>query len=776
MTDPGPARVRGRLPGDQRRRRFDWTAEAALVSITVVSGAGMTRLFVGTSFMRDVLAIGLASHLVAAAARRTRLPLVAAAALSAGCLAVTTTVLRYGATAWLALPTSETVRSVRDHLTDGWNTAGSSSAPVEPVPGLVLTAGFALWTAAFLADTAAFRWRAYVSALAPGTGLFLFTAAVGTDGGQAEHAVLFCASAAGALVALRLRDRRRDNWIEARPGRGARALGRTGAVGAAAAVVAGTFVGPMLPGADESPWLSLEEVAGTGGTRLVVSPLVQVRSRLVHGADVELFTVAVAEQSRQYWRLMSLDEFDGASWRARSQFGEAVGPLETTLDPSAAGTSLVQTVSLTGLVGEYLPAAYELLRVLDDGGTAMQYEASSGALIKAPRASREDSGGLVYAVESVLPSIADPGLLEAARTDTVEPAFLAFNTRLPDDVRDLVGAEARRVTAGADSDYRRALDLQDYFWAEGRFAYDTDVARNTGIEDLEDFLFEVRAGYCEQFASAYAAMARSVGLPARVAVGFTWGEWDPDRSAYAVRGEHAHAWPEVYFAGTGWMRFEPTPGRGGPDDFAVTGRVPDQAGFDPEAEAAADAADEDAPGFGSESAAESRPGPAPAPPDAGAAKASSDSASDDSPGPAAPAAVLAGVLALAVLGLAAGLVPGSRILARHRRRARLADDPAGLVEELWAEALSSLEMIGLGPRPSETPLELAARLRSAHETTGPVDELAALATAGRYAKETQQQAANRAGVLTARVVRACRGRASLRRRLVTALNPATILR
>ena len=271
-------------------------------------------------------------------------------------------------------------------------------------------------------------------------------------------------------------------------------------------------------------------------------------------------------------------------------------------------------------------------------------------------------------------------------------------------------------------------------------------------------------------------MARSVGLPARVAVGFTWGEWDPDRSAYAVRGEHAHAWPEVYFAGTGWVRFEPTPGRGGPDDFAVTGRVPDQAGFDPEDAAAADAADEDAAGLGSESAAERRPAPLARAPDAGAVTSASDSASDDAPGPAAPAAVLAGVLALAVLGMAAGLVPGSRILARHRRRARLADDSAGLVEESWAEALSSLEMIGLGPRPSETPLELAARLRSAHEATGPVDELAALATVGRYAKETRQQAAIRADVLAAKVVAACRRRAGLRRRLVTSLNPATILR
>ncbi len=71
---------------------------------------------------------------------------------------------------------------------------------------------------------------------------------------------------------------------------------------------------------------------------------------------------------------------------------------------------------------------------------------------------------------------------------------------------------------------------------------------------------QTRRGYCEMFAGTYAAMARSIGLPSRVAVGFTPGDADPDDpTLYTVRGEHAHAWPEVYFGGVGWVRFEPTP-------------------------------------------------------------------------------------------------------------------------------------------------------------------------------------------------------------------------
>ena len=769
MTAAAPAR-------GVRSGPYDWLAEAALASVTVAVTVGMTRLFLGTAFLRDALALGLASHLVAGAARRAKLSTLAAVLLSGCSIAVTVTVLRYRDTAWLVLPTGDTLRAARDHLVEGWNVANGSSAPVGAVPGLVLVAGGALWVGAFLADTAAFRLRAPASAMAPASGVFVFTTVAGAADGRIRHAALFCATAAAALLALWLRDRRKDAWIELRPGRGTRAMGRAGAAAASLAVLVGAAAGPVLPGAEAAPWVDIAGLDADDGSRVVLSPLVQLRSRLVHSSDRELFTVAVPQESRQYWRLMSLDEFDGNAWRARSQFSDAAGPVASTLDPSAAGPSLVQTMSVTGLGNDYLPAAHELRRVLDNGGVAMEYEASSGALIKALRYSIRGPNRFTYTVESVLPNVNDPDVLRDADTSVLEAGFLAFNTDVPDDVRDLVQAEAERVTAGAGSDYQRALELQDYFWVGGRFRYDLNVAQNHGIDDLEAFLFDVRAGYCEQFASAYAAMARSVGLPTRVAVGFTWGEWDPERGAYAVRGEHAHAWPEVYFAGTGWVRFEPTPGRGGPDDFAVTGRVADQASFDPDVVVAASTDDgsvpEPGPGSGTgapDAAARSRPDPrtgrpAPEPTPAEAPAA----------GGAGP--VLLGALALAALSLPLGLVPGLRRLRRRRDRARRADDPAGLIELAWADALKALALIRLGSRPCETPLELARRVRSVRSAVGPVDELAALATHGRYARDTPAAMAIRASLVASLVVGACRRQASLRRRLAAALDPSTLVR
>jgi transglutaminase-like putative cysteine protease len=92
---------------------------------------------------------------------------------------------------------------------------------------------------------------------------------------------------------------------------------------------------------------------------------------------------------------------------------------------------------------------------------------------------------------------------------------------------------------------------------------------------MKDFLAE-RRGYCEQFAGTYAAVARMLGLPSRVAVGFTPGE-QRDDGRYYVQGKYAHAWPEIYFDGVGWVPFEPTPERGNPTEESYTGVAAAQA-------------------------------------------------------------------------------------------------------------------------------------------------------------------------------------------------------
>ena len=107
------------------------------------------------------------------------------------------------------------------------------------------------------------------------------------------------------------------------------------------------------------------------------------------------------------------------------------------------------------------------------------------------------------------------------------------------------------------------------------FQYSLDVKQGHGNRAIEDFL-ERRTGYCEQFAGTFAAMARHLGMPARVAVGYTPGTLG-EEGQYSVAGRNAHAWPEVWFDGLGWVPFEPTPGRGAPGTEQYTGVSPEQA-------------------------------------------------------------------------------------------------------------------------------------------------------------------------------------------------------
>lgn len=821
---PPPGESNDRASAPPRSALYDWLSEAALVSVTAVVAVGLSRLFTDWSYLREVLALALVTHVIGSAARRARLSTFSAALLCGGSLVLTATMLLYPESAWLVFPTADTLGAARDHLIDAWSVVNASPSPVVPAPGLVLCAGAALSLCAFLADTAAFRMRAAVTAVVPASVVFGFTVAAGTGDGAVRHGALFSAAVGASMVALWLRNRRVEAWIEPGPGRGVLAMARAGSSALALAVVAGAAAGPWLPGAGAEPWVDLArfEVTdaapwvdrptpdpepwadfaappvdgsssdGTGtadpdGPRVLVSPLVQVRSRLVELSDRELFTVAVLPEERQYWRLTSLDEFDGNGWRARSNYADAAGALAATVDPSIAGPAFVQTVSLLGLGNSYLPVAYEPRRVIDDGGTAMEYESASGSLIKSRRDALAGPGRFSYVVESVIPVIDDPDRLRSADTSVLDPDFLALNTRLPDGARDVVLEEARRVTEDARSDYHRALLLQDHLRLDGGFRYDLEVHSGHGIDSLEEFLFDVRAGYCQQFASAYAAMARSIGLPTRVAVGFTWGEWDSGRGAqgaYVVRGEHAHAWPEVYFAGAGWVRFEPTPGRGAPGDFAITGHVANQAGRRPEGassafqqgqgatEATGDADGSGFAGLRSPSGESAGPGPD----GVGDAGRPGDSASGGPLGLGAPGLVTAGVLVLVAVGLLLGSVPVLRRLGRSRRRARLADDPAGLIEEWWSDAVEAVALARLSPRAVETPLELARRVAAARPEVGPIEELALLATHGRYAADTSESMSVRAAVLGSRVVDACRRQVSLMSRLAAALDPSTLVR
>ena len=129
--------------------------------------------------------------------------------------------------------------------------------------------------------------------------------------------------------------------------------------------------------------------------------------------------------------------------------------------------------------------------------------------------------------------------------------------QLPREFPESVRAAAAEIASDAENPYDKAIALQSYLRA---LPYSTDVqAPPAGRDPVEWFLFESHTGFCTYYASAMITMMRSLGVPARLAVGFAPGRYDDSRGEWIVEARHYHAWPELYFPGFGWVEFEPTP-------------------------------------------------------------------------------------------------------------------------------------------------------------------------------------------------------------------------
>jgi len=122
--------------------------------------------------------------------------------------------------------------------------------------------------------------------------------------------------------------------------------------------------------------------------------------------------------------------------------------------------------------------------------------------------------------------------------------------------------QARRIVGDTRSPYSAAIALETWFRRTGGFTYDQQPPRRFGAPPLVEFVTKSKRGYCQHYAGAMALMLRYLGIPARVAAGFTSGKFDEDNEMWTVTDHQAHAWVEVWFAGWGWLPFDPTPGRG----------------------------------------------------------------------------------------------------------------------------------------------------------------------------------------------------------------------
>lgn len=698
-----------------RARGMLLATEVSLAALTCSAAFGLVRLFADASFVPQVVTAAVLAHVLAAGCRRRGLSVGVTVLLGGVGLALVLPWLVLGETTTLGLPTGETLEVARAHLSEAWAQFGEVKAPAPTLTGFVLASTAGAWGLALLADTAAFRANGLVEAMVPSSTLFVFGAALGAPRQRVVCTALFLSSLlAFWLCARAYRQLASPSWMTKTESRGTRSILRTGVLIGGTCVLAAVVLGPNLPGASAEPvipWRASDRASG--GSRVTVSPLVDIRTRIVDQAATEVFKVRSSERS--YWRLTALETFDGRIWSSSRKYRKAEGRLGTTVSEEDRVTQVVeQRFTVIALDSIWLPAAFRPVAI--DGSPA-RYDGESGSLL----AEAETAIGARYVVQSAIPRL-DADLLTAARRE-IPPEVAETYLDLPDGFPNNVTALAVGVVGDATAPYAQAKRLQDFF-RNGNFTYDLDVAAGHGDAALESFLFDTRRGYCEQFAGAYAAMARAAGLPARVAVGFTAGELGPD-GAFSVRGYHGHAWPEVYFDGVGWVAFEPTPGRGIPGGEAYTGLPEEQAApGSPNTPTTLATTTTVAPAGSTGSTTIPDLG------DLGSGETGFDTDPAPNPWPrrlTIAAAVLLGIPLLWVTGLFFG-----RASVRWRRRARATG--AQRLGVAWDEVGAVLARFGVPRRPSETPKEYAARA-SASARLDPelLAGLAGLTTVARYA-------------------------------------------
>lgn len=700
---------------------FDVGTELAVIAFSIAVVFGFARLFEGLDFFVPIAVVAVASHVVVTAVRWAGGGLFTAAAASLAGFALT---------AWLLFPPTTVVSDVgfgttalRAYGTDvalAWEQFQSVSAPAVATAPFLLLVAIVMWTVPFLSDWAAFRLQSPAESLIPGFAVFVFGAFFATDEMQILSTALLVFTAMFVILLHRSSATARVGaWLgEGAADRGQRSLVRVGIGILALTLVGGVSVAQALPGYDEPPLENFDPTTWDDSEppRVVLSPLVDIQSRLVDQPNIEVFSVQ--SPTRDYWRLTSLDVFDGQIWRSRGSFEGAEGGLDSNLPDGTTVQSVEQTFDIAALGQIWLPAAYEPTELLDaPADIELEYEPDSGTLIV--NRETEDSDGLQYTLRSQVP-LRDEAGVEAIRTagDNIPGDIADRYLELPADFSPRVSELAQTVIAeaGAVTPYDKALALQDFFQDDSLFSYSLDVQNGHGSSDIENFLFEVHAGYCEQFAGSYAAMARSVGLPARVAIGFTPGDFDETTGTYLVTGKHAHAWPEVWLDGVGWLRFEPTPGRGGPGDEAYTGLPEAQEGNAP---ATPDAEDEEAAG----------PVPGQAPPTTLPPEAPENSipAEPEEAQPAevtteviggTPASMLAtaskwiAILLGILLVLLSPLLYGEWRAARARSEVR--EDPRRRIGLAWNNSKSAVKLLGVPVAGSDTAREIASKAEKWH--------------------------------------------------------------
>ncbi|MEO8477031.1 MAG: DUF3488 and transglutaminase-like domain-containing protein [Actinomycetota bacterium] len=534
------------------------TALAATLLLAAATAFAFARVFEDHASTYRILVAGLASGAIACSLERRNLVL--ATATSALALVWAIALLVFPETLWHGLPSLDTIRAIADGATLVGEQARTQVAPTPPTDPLVLACVTGIWAATFSAHALAFRAGSPLLALVPPLALIAFADSVLEDMIRPLYGVAFLIAALAVIFADGLR--RMQGWgpVWTGPGKASRLLPSAGRgarrVGAAAVGLA--LISPLLlPGFGSQALLDFS----TRSDRVRIDPFVSIRASLTADEPRDLFTVQSSLAT--YWRMLALPDFDGSgfspdtSQETQDVSGDATLTDASAADPSVLAGSEQLTQSFTavddlGLL--WLPMAYPPARVEIDHGLTWAPETGTADL-----EDPIDEGGSYTAVSYLVQPTPEELRLVEFPTAAQNPRY----TALPSDTPVEIAAIAHSWSDDQTTTYDKIIAIQDTL-RNTDYTYDLGVPARDSSFSLVDFLTITKQGFCQQFSSAMAVLLRSLGIPARVAVGFTAGTYDPTTGLYTVSTNDAHAWVEVKFPTYGWLTFEPTPGRANP--------------------------------------------------------------------------------------------------------------------------------------------------------------------------------------------------------------------
>lgn len=458
------------------------------------------------------------------------------------------------------LPTPAGTADLLGVLSSGFSEIREQVTPAIPLDGLVALTVLLVGTLTLVVDLVAVGGRQ--PALGGLALLVLCCVPVATTTGDVSLLVflgpaLGLATLLWADQRLRLAGRQRSG-PGAFAGTGVLPAVRTGVL----AVVAGLLLPALVPTLAEGSFasgLGTGDGPGVSSTGTSLDPEAALRGQLTQPEPVDLLRVDASVEDPAYLRAVALDQYDEGGWSIGNLGGSepTAGAEDLVPVPPGVPTREVRAqITAEAHDDRFLPVFTDLQSLTVDGGD-WRLDPGSGTVFGRDEARTSGRSWEVVSQE-VRPT---PEELAAARPLAADDPLQQAYTLLPPldpRVTDLLG----QLVDGAQTPDQRVRAVFDFLTDRANgFVYSLSTAPGTTGDDLADFL-ELRRGYCEQYAGAMAVLVRAAGVPARVVLGYTPGQRQPDGSRVVTTAD-AHAWVEVFYDGLGWVPFDPTPLSGG---------------------------------------------------------------------------------------------------------------------------------------------------------------------------------------------------------------------